>query len=55
MQAMAIGKRSLRDAIEPSHWLTLVPDTRGAQRLSIKDMDELAERIRSDADELRPL
>ncbi|WP_338025624.1 hypothetical protein [Bradyrhizobium zhanjiangense] len=34
------------------HWLTLVPATRGAQRLLIKDIKESADRIRSAADNL---
>lgn len=34
------------------HWLKLVPDTRGAQRLLVKDMTELAGRIRDEADKL---
>jgi serine/threonine-protein kinase HipA len=50
--AMAIGGRSVADTIQLNHWLTLVPDTRGAQRLLIKDMIELAERIGSEADNL---
>lgn len=50
--AMAIGGRSLPDTIQLKHWLTLVPNTRGAQRLLIKDMTELAGRIRDEADKL---
>ena len=50
--AMAIGGRSLPDTIQLKHWLTLVPDTRGAQRLLIKDIAELAGRIRDEADKL---
>lgn len=50
--AMAIGGRALPDTIQLKHWLTLVPDTRGAQRLLIKDMTELAGRIRDEADKL---
>lgn len=33
-------------------WLALVPDTRGAQRLLVKDMVELAGRIGDEADKL---
>ena len=51
-QAMAIGGRSIPDTIQLIHWLTLVPDTRGAQRLLVKDMAELAEHIREQADQL---
>ncbi len=51
-QAMAIGGRSVPDTIQLKHWLTLVPETRGAQRLLIKDISELAGRIRQEADKL---
>ena len=50
--AMAIGERAVPDTIQLKHWLTLVPDTRGAQRLLVKDISELAGRIRCDADKL---
>lgn len=50
--AMAIGGRSAPDTIQLQHWLTLVPATRGAQRLLIKEMKESAEWIRSEADAL---
>lgn len=50
--AMAIGGRSVPDTIQLQHWLTLVSATRGAQRLLVKDMKELAGRIRGDADTL---
>jgi serine/threonine-protein kinase HipA len=50
--AMAIGGRSVPDTIQLPHWLTLVPETRGAQRLLVKDMAELAGRIRGEADGL---
>jgi len=49
---MAIGGRAVPDAIQLKHWLTLVPETRGAQRLLIKDMKDLAERVGSEADKL---
>ncbi|GGE33765.1 kinase [Agaricicola taiwanensis] len=51
-QAMAIGGRSVPDTIQLKHWLTLVPETRGAQRLLVKDMAELAGRIGKEADGL---
>ena len=51
-QAMAIGGRAVPDTIQLKHWLTLVPETRGAQRLLIKDMEDLAERVGSEADKL---
>lgn len=50
--AMAIGGRSVPDTIQLKNWLTLVPDTRGAQRLLIKDLGELAGRISGEADKL---
>lgn len=50
--AMAIGGRSVPDTIQMKQWLTLVPDTRGAQRLLVKDIAELAGRIRGEADKL---
>jgi serine/threonine-protein kinase HipA len=51
-QAMAIGGRSVPDTIQLKHWLTLVPETRGAQRLLVKDIVDLAGRIRGEADKL---
>jgi serine/threonine-protein kinase HipA len=50
--AMAIGGRAVADTIQLQQWFTLVPDTRGAQRLLVKDIAELAGRIGGQADEL---
>jgi serine/threonine-protein kinase HipA len=50
--AMAIGGRSTPDTIQLKQWFTLVPDTRGAQRLLVKDMGDLAGRIGAEADRL---
>lgn len=50
--AMAIGGRAVPDTIHLQQWLALVPDTRGAQRLVVKGIAELAGRIGSQADEL---
>jgi len=50
--AMAIGGRSVADTIQLKHWLTLVPDTRAAQRLLVRDLTELAGRIGDEADKL---
>lgn len=50
--AMAIGGRSIPDTIQLKHWLTLVPETRGAQRLLVKDIAELTGRIGKEADGL---
>ena len=51
-QAMAIGGRSVPDTIQLEHWLTLMPNTRGAQRLLVKNISGLAGRIRGEADKL---
>jgi serine/threonine-protein kinase HipA len=51
-QAMAIGGRAVPDTIQLKHWLTLVPDTRGAQRLLVKDIADFAARIGNEADGL---
>lgn len=51
-QAMAIGGRAVPDTIQLKHWLTLVPETRGAQRLLVKDITDLAGRIGKEADGL---
>jgi len=50
--AMAIGGRSLPDTLQLTHWLSLVPGTKGAQRLLVNDMADMAGRIRADADAL---
>lgn len=49
---MSIGGRAVPDTIQLKHWLTLVPDTKGAQRLLVRDMAILAGRIRGEADRL---
>lgn len=43
--AMRIGGRNVPDTIHRDHWLTLVPDTRGAQNLLIKEMTAMAQEI----------
>jgi serine/threonine-protein kinase HipA len=50
--AMAIGGRNVPDTIHLKQWLTLVPDTKGAQRLLVKDIAELAGQIGKHADQL---
>ncbi len=50
--AMAIGGRSVPDTIQLKHWLTLVPETRGAERLLIRDLADMAARIEQEADAL---
>lgn len=51
-QAMAIGGRAVPDTIQLKHWLTLVPETRGAQRLLVKGIADFAGRIGKEADGL---
>jgi len=50
--AMKIGGRSIADTIQLTHWLSLVPETRAAQRLVQKELHELATAIRINADAL---
>ena len=50
--AMAIGGRNVPDTIHLKQWLTLVPDTKGAQRLLVKDIAELAGQIGKQTDQL---
>ena len=50
--AMKIGDRNIPDTIQWAQWKTIVPDTRGAQRLLAKDMADLAGAIRAEADSL---
>jgi serine/threonine-protein kinase HipA len=52
--AMAIGGRSVPDTIQLKHWLTLVPETRAAQHLLVRDLAAMAERIGGEADALLP-
>lgn len=50
--AMAIGGRNIPDTIQLQHWLSLVPNTRGAQRLLVRDLRSMAEEIGAIADTL---
>lgn len=50
--AMAVGGRAIADTIQLKNWLTLVPETRGAERLLIRDLADLAGRIEREADRL---
>ena len=50
--AMKIGGRALPDTIQLKHWLTLVPDTKAAQRFLINDISLLAGNIEKEADAL---
>lgn len=49
-QAMTIGGRAVPDTIQLKRWLALIPETRGAQRLLVKDITDLAGRIWKEAD-----
>ena len=40
-----IGGRNLPDTIQRNHWLSLVPDTKAAQQLLIKELSALAMNI----------
>lgn len=50
---MAIAGRNVPDTIQLRHWLCLVPDTRGAQRLLVRDLRTMAEYITAAADALQ--
>lgn len=50
--AMKIGGRNVADTIQLAHWQSIVHDTRGAQRLLAKELQELAVTVRSQADDL---
>ncbi|MBL0374361.1 HipA domain-containing protein, partial [Rhizobium sp. KVB221] len=50
--AMRIGGRAVPDTIQLKHWLTLVPDTKAAQRLLVSDVSNLAANIENEADAL---
>ncbi|UVC12158.1 type II toxin-antitoxin system HipA family toxin (plasmid) [Rhizobium sp. TH2] len=50
--AMKIGGRAVPDTTQLKHWLTLVPDTKAAQRLLVSDIANLAGNIESEADAL---
>lgn len=50
--AMAIGGRSIPDTIQVQHWLTLIPQSRSAQRLLLNDLVNMASRIGEEADGL---
>lgn len=50
--AMTLGGRNLADTIQLRHWLTLVPDTKPAQRLLTNELAKMAEKIGSEADQL---
>lgn len=50
--AMKIGGRDVADTIQLAHWENIVPGTRGAQRLLLKDIQDLSSAARTSADTL---
>lgn len=50
--AMKIGGRDVPDTIQMKHWTTLVPETKSSQRILVRDLAQMAERILSEADAL---
>jgi serine/threonine-protein kinase HipA len=46
---MKLGGRAVPDTIQLKHWLSLVPDTKAAQRLLISDVAKLAGNIEKEA------
>ncbi|NNU62874.1 hypothetical protein [Ochrobactrum soli] len=50
--AMRIGGRNIADTIHLKHWHSLVPNTRGAQRLLESDMAKMSSKILPQADAL---
>ncbi len=50
--AMRIGNRNVPDTIKLKQWMSLVPDTKAAQNLLIKQINELADTIVAEADQL---
>lgn len=50
--AMSIGGRAVPDTMQLEHWLTLVPDTRGAQRLLVRNLGDMATSITKEAEAL---
>lgn len=50
--AMAIGGRNVPDTIQLDNWMTLVANTRGAQRLLVAQLEGMATAITAEADKL---
>ena len=50
--AMKIGDRDVPDTIQLKHWTTLVPETKSSQRILVRDLAQMAERIVIEADAL---
>lgn len=49
---MKIGGRDVPDTIQMKHWTTLVPETKSSQRIIVRDLAQMAERIVTEADVL---
>ena len=49
---MKIGGRDVPDTIQLKHWKTLVPETKSSQRILVRDLARMAERIVREADAL---
>jgi serine/threonine-protein kinase HipA len=47
-----IGGRDVSDRIQLKHWMTLVPNTKVAQRILVRDLAHMAEGIVHEADAL---
>lgn len=50
--AMKIGGRDVPDTIQLKHWKTLVPETKSSQRVLVRDLAQMAERVMSEGDAL---
>lgn len=50
--AMKIGGRDMPDTIQLKHWKTLVPETKSSQRILVRDLAQMPERIVSEAEAL---
>ncbi|WP_347376824.1 HipA domain-containing protein [Ensifer sp. Root1252] len=50
--AMKIGGRDVPDTIQLKHWTTIVPDTKAAQRILVRELAQMAEGIVHEADAL---
>lgn len=49
---MKIGGRDVPDTIQMKHWTTLVLETKSSQRIIVRDLAQMAERIVTEADVL---
>ncbi|MET3616172.1 hypothetical protein ABID16_004521 [Rhizobium aquaticum] len=49
---MKIGVRDVPDTIQLKHWKALVPETKSSQRILVRNLAQMAERIVIEADAL---